>query len=103
MIRRPPRSTLFPYTTLFRSESYKSPYYLNTVLIELEQNPSFDVVQSPVAWVERFSSWKFPMIFYPILLSAFLLFSLVLIIGNSVRLSLYSRKDLVEKIGRAHV
>src|SRR2546430_7632518 len=23
MIRRPPRSTLFPYTTLFRSESYK--------------------------------------------------------------------------------
>src|SRR5690554_7116288 len=60
MIRRPPRSTLFPYTTLFRSESYKSPYYLNTVLIELEQNPSFDVVQSPVAWVERFSSWKFP-------------------------------------------
>ncbi|NLO22743.1 MAG: cell division protein [Fibrobacter sp.] len=79
-------------------ESYKSPYYLNTVLIELEQNPSFDVVQSPVAWVERFSSWKFPMIFYPILLSAFLLFSLVLIIGNSVRLSLYSRKDLVENM-----
>src|SRR2546430_10013769 len=26
MIRRPPRSTLFPYTTLFRSE--KSPYLL---------------------------------------------------------------------------
>src|SRR5260370_31022470 len=23
MIRRPPRSTLFPYTTLFRSSSYK--------------------------------------------------------------------------------
>src|SRR5256885_4574135 len=25
MIRRPPRSTLFPYTTLFRSESFNSP------------------------------------------------------------------------------
>src|SRR3712207_8984765 len=24
MIRRPPRSTLFPYTTLFRSESYEN-------------------------------------------------------------------------------
>src|SRR5688572_32191457 len=24
MIRRPPRSTLFPYTTLFRSEGFKS-------------------------------------------------------------------------------
>src|SRR5258708_27265960 len=26
MIRRPPRSTLFPYTTLFRSESHFHPY-----------------------------------------------------------------------------
>src|SRR5258708_8297475 len=25
MIRRPPRSTLFPYTTLFRSEGYAAP------------------------------------------------------------------------------
>src|SRR2546425_8208239 len=25
MIRRPPRSTLFPYTTLFRSRSWESP------------------------------------------------------------------------------
>src|SRR5258708_15272049 len=25
MIRRPPRSTLFPYTTLFRSQRYHSP------------------------------------------------------------------------------
>src|SRR5438874_6352190 len=27
MIRRPPRSTLFPYTTLFRSEAYWSPIH----------------------------------------------------------------------------
>src|SRR5690349_22682134 len=26
MIRRPPRSTLFPYTTLFRSAAYVKPY-----------------------------------------------------------------------------
>src|SRR3712207_2452386 len=26
MIRRPPRSTLFPYTTLFRSEKREEPY-----------------------------------------------------------------------------
>src|SRR3712207_8187834 len=25
MIRRPPRSTLFPYTTLFRSQEFQSP------------------------------------------------------------------------------
>src|SRR3712207_8148871 len=27
MIRRPPRSTLFPYTTLFRSYSYNQMFY----------------------------------------------------------------------------
>src|SRR2546430_12677361 len=33
MIRRPPRSTLFPYTTLFRSASYfPGPQELNTAL-----------------------------------------------------------------------
>src|SRR5688572_31595174 len=30
MIRRPPRSTLFPYTTLFRSWSAWMPFYLAT-------------------------------------------------------------------------
>src|SRR3712207_2168359 len=28
MIRRPPRSTLFPYTTLFRSSDYESDYVI---------------------------------------------------------------------------
>src|SRR5260221_10051432 len=27
MIRRPPRSTLFPYTTLFRSKAWREPAY----------------------------------------------------------------------------
>src|SRR6266496_6378875 len=36
MIRRPPRSTLFPYTTLFRSPSARSDVYsLGCVLYEL--------------------------------------------------------------------
>src|SRR2546430_6077545 len=30
MIRRPPRSTLFPYTTLFRSELFPSPEHLRS-------------------------------------------------------------------------
>src|SRR2546425_3516170 len=32
MIRRPPRSTLFPYTTLFRSQSMRSLYQANGFL-----------------------------------------------------------------------
>src|SRR2546422_4213393 len=30
MIRRPPRSTLFPYTTLFRSVVHRDPFHLAT-------------------------------------------------------------------------
>src|SRR4051812_49479810 len=39
MIRRPPRSTLFPYTTLFRSSRERSG--INTILHEL--NPLFTI------------------------------------------------------------
>src|SRR5256885_4823699 len=31
MIRRPPRSTLFPYTTLFRSPGDLFPYYMESL------------------------------------------------------------------------
>src|SRR2546427_3249705 len=34
MIRRPPRSTLFPYTTLFRSHDQAQRYELHTVRLE---------------------------------------------------------------------
>src|SRR2546422_10717844 len=33
MIRRPPRSTLFPYTTLFRSETSEPPYGFSHMLV----------------------------------------------------------------------
>src|SRR3712207_7994478 len=35
MIRRPPRSTLFPYTTLFRSLAHQKPAHLPPPLLEL--------------------------------------------------------------------
>src|SRR3712207_9461115 len=55
MIRRPPRSTLFPYTTLFRSEGELLPdYQLAGVLVALsvvalEQPPGARLVRPPVA------------------------------------------------------
>src|SRR3989449_8457107 len=33
MIRRPPRSTLFPYTTLFRSDTAFLTYFRNSVVV----------------------------------------------------------------------
>src|SRR2546428_13938678 len=35
MIRRPPRSTLFPYTTLFRSESFGDPGHVHVRAAEI--------------------------------------------------------------------
>src|SRR3989454_4734084 len=37
MIRRPPRSTLFPYTTLFRSQR---PHRVGAALVDLERQQS---------------------------------------------------------------
>src|SRR5260221_8263467 len=46
MIRRPPRSTLFPYTTLFRSRLYQHPHANNVVDRELEQRGLGEYVRS---------------------------------------------------------
>src|SRR2546429_4522603 len=50
MIRRPPRSTLFPYTTLFRSGSFgiKSAIYAYVTLIALASRHA----GAPVRWIE---------------------------------------------------
>src|SRR3712207_3815193 len=45
MIRRPPRSTLFPYTTLFRSQQEVGPHVGGGALV---QRPDLDVVQLEV-------------------------------------------------------
>src|SRR3712207_7026398 len=55
MIRRPPRSTLFPYTTLFRSPQRKSSGAAMTLLAdgwdEAVEGPK------PVIWSPASSSW----------------------------------------------
>src|SRR5258708_15184989 len=49
MIRRPPRSTLFPYTTLFRSSGLPSPKGL---VEAFGLTPAFDLCSVPaVPWV----------------------------------------------------
>src|SRR3712207_7480275 len=59
MIRRPPRSTLFPYTTLFRSVPTLLPY--SSTL--LKQNPGLPYagsISSLCLSLSRFSSSIFP-------------------------------------------
>src|SRR3712207_7419550 len=60
MIRRPPRSTLFPYTTLFRSpnlDPWPSPITINDNVIDVEISPG-KVGEAPkvVKWRDRKST-----------------------------------------------
>src|SRR2546430_11822983 len=47
MIRRPPRSTLFPYTTLFRSQSFSSS--------SAAASTSRRIVPEPSSWIRDFA------------------------------------------------
>src|SRR3712207_7690390 len=59
MIRRPPRSTLFPYTTLFRSLNGK-PTYMKMVLDQgfwpegYLTAPSDEALQTDLGWIKSF-------------------------------------------------
>src|SRR2546426_8949228 len=45
MIRRPPRSTLFPYTTLFRSPFAADPRPMESALLKFEQEIAREVLK----------------------------------------------------------
>src|SRR5260370_36996326 len=46
MIRRPPRSTLFPYTTLFRSHGYGTAYITNGLGAGRHGGANFGIVRN---------------------------------------------------------
>src|SRR3712207_8611578 len=57
MIRRPPRSTLFPYTTLFRSQGH---YYEPTILTDVKPGTpaALDEIFGPVLVVTPVKDFK---------------------------------------------
>ncbi len=80
-----------------RSDAY-NPADLSEVRNAIAEEPCFEEVQAPLKWASRIASWKFKMIFWPVCVSILLLITLSLIICNSVRLSLMSRKLLVDNM-----
>lgn len=90
-----------PIPAFFRvslSEEARNPADLSEVRNTIAEEAYFEEVQAPIKWASRIASWKFKMIFWPICISILLLITLSLIICNSVRLSLMSRKLLVENM-----
>lgn len=87
-----------PFFRVTLSEDRQNPADLVNVRNALANEDFFEEVQAPVEWVEKIAAWKFKMIFWPIAASVLLLITLSLIICNSVRLSLMSRRLLVENM-----
>lgn len=87
-----------PFFRVTLDESSRSPLALAELKNSLAREEYFEEVQAPVEWVEKIAAWKFKMIFWPVCASVLLLFTLSLIICNSVRLSLFSRQLLVENM-----
>lgn len=87
-----------PFFRVTLDEENKNPSTLVEVKNALAREEIFEEIQAPVEWVEKIAAWKFRMIFWPICISVLLLFTLSLIICNSVRLSLLSRRLLVENM-----
>src|SRR3989440_7663839 len=60
MIRRPPRSTLFPYTTLFRSELVfdGASFALNADRSFAFQLPAFRETVVTTQWVRENGAWR---------------------------------------------
>src|SRR3712207_6062502 len=60
MIRRPPRSTLFPYTTLFRSEVYWQALLRDVPFAEFRDDTAHRDVLAAAAELSRFPEFRGP-------------------------------------------
>src|SRR5687768_18192883 len=58
MIRRPPRSTLFPYTTLFRSKASAFKGHLRDELLKDDSEPGSYILLSEWESKEAFLAWE---------------------------------------------
>src|SRR3989442_8993826 len=58
MIRRPPRSTLFPYTTLFRSRSFKADVIGMTNAQEVKLAREAEICYATMAMVTDYDCWR---------------------------------------------
>lgn len=87
-----------PFFRLTLVKEMHNPADLEETVAAIMREGYFDEVQAPVDWATRVSKWKFKMVFWPVCLSLLLLVTLSLIICNSVRLSLMSRRLLVENM-----
>lgn len=69
---------------------------LDLVVSRLKQIPEVTDIQFGEEWVQRFSDFMFLMKFAGLLLTGFIVIAIVFIIANTIKLTIYSRKDELE-------
>src|SRR3712207_7030522 len=106
MIRRPPRSTLFPYTTLFRSEidGRSDLYSLGIVAYQmLVGEPPFVAASTPAMLVKHLSERPTPIEHRRTDIPEDLGRAVMLCLEKDPSHRFPSATSLVAEIGRAHV
>ncbi len=72
---------------------------LELVVSRLKQIPAVDDIQYGEEWVQRFTDFMFLMKFAGLLLTGFIVIAVVFIVANTIKLTIYSRKDELELMG----
>jgi cell division transport system permease protein len=86
-----------PHSLVLRpGENYASPAHLASLAADLQKLPSVDVVQLDTAWVERLNAILDGLRRGILLAASLLAVGILVIVGNTIRLDIQSRRDEIE-------
>jgi cell division transport system permease protein len=72
---------------------------LTLIAARLKQIQGFNEIQYGEEWVQRFTDFMFLVKFAGLLLAGFIVTAVVFIVANTIKLTIYSRKDELEIMG----
>ncbi|NLC71029.1 MAG: ABC transporter permease [Desulfuromonadaceae bacterium] len=77
-------------------EGFRNSQGVEAVVTKLKQNPHFSDMRFGREWLERFDSFVLLLKFSAAILGGFLLFATVFIVANTIKLTLYARREELE-------
>ncbi len=79
--------------------AYRSSDVINSYVTELKKIPGITEVQYGEEWVRRFSTFLTFMRLIGLLLGSFLVLAVIFIVSNTIKLTIFARKDELEILG----
>lgn len=77
-------------------EGYRHRKGVEAVVAKLKRNPHFSDMRFGREWLERFDSFVMLLKFSAAILGGFLLFATIFIVANTIKLTLYARREELE-------